>query len=128
MKVMKVSRRYLIWFISILAMEIAIAVFHFHPFIRGFVGDVLIVPMLYVFLRAFFPLSKTSAALIAWIFACTIEFIQWLEITEKLDIRGRLIDLTLGNTFDPWDLLAYSLGYVLILLTEMAFNRIKNDA
>ena len=125
-RTMKVSRRYVIWFFSLLGLEIAIAAFHFHPFIRGFVGDMLIVPLLYVFLRALFYNLKRQTAIYALLFAYLIEAAQWIQLPRSLGLKGTLIDLTLGNTFDPMDLIAYTLGFLLIIATETLFKNTKS--
>lgn len=116
---MRVSKRYLTLFILILVTEVAIAVFHFHRFVRGFLGDVLVVPLMYTFLRALFTFSWKTALHLTFFFAVAVELIQWSQITTHLGVRNKIVDLVLGNTFDPWDLLAYTVGYLAILLIEL---------
>ena len=115
---MKVSKRYATLFLLILVTEVAIAWFHFHRFIRGFLGDVLVIPLLYTLVRALTPFSWKKILLGVIGFAVLIETLQWFEIANRLGIEHKIIRIVLGNTFDPWDLVAYFLGFLLVVLTE----------
>ncbi|WP_114492788.1 DUF2809 domain-containing protein [Candidatus Ulvibacter alkanivorans] len=106
---MKLS--YFIGFLITVAIEIAIATYTFHPFIRSFVGDVLVIPLLFFFLKSFLSFSSERIAIAVLLFAFGIEFLQFIKILELLDIRNPLAKIVIGTTFDWMDLLAYSIGY-----------------
>lgn len=108
--------RYFTFFLLVLVTEIAIAVFVFHRFIRGFLGDVLVIPLMYLFLRSFFSISFRKALSIVIGFAFMVEFLQLAKLPKKLDLDNSLLQIILGATFDPLDLIAYCLGAILIIL------------
>ncbi|GAB5401374.1 MAG: DUF2809 domain-containing protein [Aureisphaera sp.] len=119
-------KRYLTVFTLLLVTEMAIAFFQFHRFIRGFVGDVLVIPLLYSLIRVLFRFSMISALLITLFIAIIIEVLQGFHILESLGIQSRLLELVLGNTFDPWDLIAYFTGAFIILIAEKLSKNEKN--
>ena len=80
-------------------------------FIRGFLGDILIVIFIYCGIKVAFPLIKPillSPAVFA--FACTVELLQYFNIPQYFDTKSLVIILTLGSTFDPWDIFMYAFG------------------
>ncbi len=117
---MKVSfkKRYFIPFLLVLVCEIAIAVFHFHRFVRGFLGDVLAIPLLYLLLRTFSNLSRNKTLILALFIGCCVEILQLFDLVQFLDVKSEALVIVLGNTFDWSDLLAYAIGGLLILLLE----------
>ena len=117
---MKVTfkKRYFIPFLLVLVSEIAIAIFHFHRFVRGFLGDVLAIPLLYFLLRTFSNLSKNKTLILALLIGGAVEILQGVDSVGLLDIQSPVIRTILGNTFDWNDLIAYALGGILILLLE----------
>ncbi|MBX2829544.1 MAG: DUF2809 domain-containing protein [Flavobacteriaceae bacterium] len=105
-------------FILLLVTEIAIAIFHFHRFIRGFVGDVLVIPLLYALLRTLTKTSMIRALLLTLLIAVLVEIAQGFSLWESLGIQSKILQTLLGSTFDPWDLIAYLLGAFVILIFE----------
>ncbi|MBT8261697.1 MAG: DUF2809 domain-containing protein [Bacteroidia bacterium] len=117
---MKVSfkKRYFIPFLLVLVCEIAIAIFHFHRFVRGFLGDVLVIPLLYFFLRTFSNLRRNKTLVLVLIFGCIVEILQLIDLAVLFNIQSNVLTIILGNTFDWTDLIAYVLGGIIILLLE----------
>ncbi len=116
---------YLISFIILFVIEFAIAYFHFNPFIRGFLGDVLVILLLYSFLKIFIKNNVLKTAISVLVFACVVELLQFFKLAEKINIQSEILLTILGSIFDFWDLLAYFLGFVSILLIEKIL--IKNE-
>jgi len=83
--------------------------------LRGFGGDVLAVIWLYCLLRA--ALDAPAHWLAAAALACglIIEFGQYLAATFHWQIGNRALRIVLGATPDWLDVLAYCIGFVLIL-------------
>lgn len=111
-------KNYLIVFIFLFITEIAIAYFHFNSFIRGFLGDMLVILLLYSFLKIFIrnQVLKTSISVLA--FAYVVELLQLFKLTEKLNIHSEILLTIIGSVFDWRDLIAYTLGFLVILLIE----------
>ncbi|QIE59100.1 DUF2809 domain-containing protein [Rasiella rasia] len=111
-------KRTLTFFILLLVTEVAIAIFHFHKFIRGFVGDVLVIPLLYYFLRIFIKWRTVYLLGAVLAIALGIELLQYSGLFQHLNIQSPLLKIVLGTTFDWKDILAYGVGGVLTLLLE----------
>ncbi|MFC7358318.1 DUF2809 domain-containing protein [Jejudonia soesokkakensis] len=111
-------KRNLILFVLLLIAEIAIALFHFHKFVRGFIGDVLVIPLLYYFLKLLTKFSTLKTLVIVLLIAFSIEFLQLFPISETLEINNNIINIIIGTTFDPKDLLAYFIGGIGVFTIE----------
>ena len=115
--------RYVIATLVLLLIEVAIAFWSVHPFIRGLLGDVLVVLLLYTFLKSFLSCSSERIAFTVLLFAFGIEFLQLADLTEALNIQNPVLKIVVGSVFDPWDLLAYLTGFFIIILIEKLFRK-----
>ena len=117
-----VKRRYLTIFVLVLVTEVAIAVFHFHRFVRGFLGDVLVIPLLYTLLRTFLSIPRKRTLYGVLCFAFLIEILQLFRLGERLGIASEILLIIIGSVFDPLDLVAYAFGFMSVLYLESQFN------
>lgn len=115
--------RYFITFLILLAIEITIATLHFNFFIRGFLGDLLVVPLIYTFVKTFLKTEVTITAICVLLFAYLVEMLQFFKLAELLEIKSRFLLIVIGSVFDPFDFLAYTMGFLLILLTEKIISK-----
>ncbi len=120
-----ISIKHIVATSALFATEIAIAYFHFTPFIRGFLGDVLVIWLLYSFLKIFIKNNVLKTAVSVLAFAYFVELLQFFKLAAKFDIHSEILLTIIGSVFDFWDLVAYTLGFILILLIEKIF--IKNE-
>jgi Protein of unknown function (DUF2809) len=105
--------------ILIFIIEVLIALFAHDRFIRPYLGDVLVVILLYCFLKSFLKLSVLSAALGVLAVSFTIELLQFLHIVEKLHLeKSKIARTVLGTSFSWIDLLTYIFGIIVVLLVE----------
>ncbi|SDB48407.1 Protein of unknown function [Flavobacteriaceae bacterium MAR_2010_188] len=110
---------YFIGFVSILIIEILIAVYVSTGFLRHTVGDFLVVILLYFLLMSFIELKVITAAVIVLLVSFSIEFLQLFNLAKILKIEDNPIMYTiLGSTFSINDLLAYLLGIATIIFFE----------
>ncbi len=122
---LRIQPRYLALAALLLCTEVLIAR-HTHGLLRGFVGDMLVVPLVYALLRATVQWPRGLAAGAALALACLVELLQGLGLPDLLHgllpaavqhhALYRVLQIALGSTFDPLDLLAYAVGFVLCLL------------
>ena len=120
------SRKYFSLTVLLFLIEVCIAVFIDDQFIRPFMGDVLVVILLYCFIKFFWKIRSNVAALSIFIFACAIEGFQYLNLIDRLGLRQyKLLAIILGTTFDWKDIFAYALGTAIILAWE---NRAVRDS
>jgi Protein of unknown function (DUF2809) len=105
--------------ILIFWIEVLIAVFFNDQFIRPFIGDVLVVILIYCFVRAFWKVRADAAIASIFIFSCAIEILQYFNLVDRLGLRSnKLLSIILGTTFDWKDLLAYAIGSGVVLWLE----------
>ncbi len=110
--------KYLVFTLSLLTIEIFIAVFVHDQFIRPFFGDFLAVIFVYCGLRIFFH-NSTKIAVISLIIAYCIEWLQYFKFIEITGlIKYKVLAVLIGNSFSWFDILAYTLGFVFLLVVE----------
>jgi hypothetical protein len=107
--------------VCLLLVEITIARYAPTGLIRSFVGDVLVVLLLYLTLRTMLALQAKYLALGAFVFACCIEVAQAFNLVDQLGLHAQtpfhaVLRVALGATFDWWDFVAYSVGYLLSVI------------
>jgi Protein of unknown function (DUF2809) len=113
------NKKYAYFTVVLLLVEISIAIFFKDSFIRPFVGDVLVVILIYCLVRTFWKIDSTIAAILVLIFACTIEILQYFDFVRILGLQqNRILAIALGSTFDWKDILAYVIGTIAILWIE----------
>ena len=106
-------------FLGLFTVEIVIARYITQPFIRFWLGDFLVVIMIYYFIKTFIRANPLVLALSVWVFACTIECLQATGLIRFLGWEySKAANLILGNTFSFSDLLGYTLGIITILVIE----------
>lgn len=113
------NKTYLFLTILFSSVEVFIALFLEDKLIRPFVGDTLVVILIYCFLRIFLNFSYWKTALGVLIFAFVIETLQYFDFIKLIGFENnRIISTALGRTFAWLDFAAYSVGFGLILFFE----------
>ena len=113
------NKTYFGFTILIFVVEVLIALFVRDNFIRPYFGDVLVVILIYCFIRSFLRLSVIPVAIFVWLFSFTIEFLQYIKIVDKLGLQKfRIARTVLGTSFSWMDLLAYVAGIAIVLVVE----------
>lgn len=116
-------------FYTLLLIEIAIALLLKDGFIRHTFCDFLVVILLYCFIKSFLDIKPIILALIVLLIAFTIEFLQLANILDYLNLKdNKLIATVFGTSFSIQDLIAYTLGAVFSISTDLIINKnIKNE-
>jgi len=105
--------------------EVLIALYITNNFIRSFFGDVLVVILIYCFVKSFMNLPVLPLAIGVLIFAFASEFLQYLKIVEILGLqKSALARTVIGTSFAWLDLLAYAAGIAVVLVVEHQLKRI----
>lgn len=111
--------RYFLIFALLLTTEILIALFVHDAIIRPYIGDLLVVILIYCFIKSFLPLHPFKTAAVVLLFALLVEVMQHFKLAELLGLQhSKAAMIILGSSFDWKDMLAYAVGTVLILLAE----------
>ena len=123
----KKRRRYFAATIAIFLIELLIALFVRDNFIRPYVGDMLVVILVYTFLRIIFPEKPRLLPLYVLLFAAGGEALQGIRIVDLLGLQdNRFFSVLIGTTFDWKDIVCYGVGCVLLGVWEIYLWRKKN--
>ena len=121
--------KYLFLTVLLFLIELAIALFVKDMVIRPFVGDVLVVCLIYCFLRIFLQADYWKIAFGVLLFSCLIEIGQYFDYVKLLGLENnRILSIAMGRTFEWTDFLAYFTGFLLIILLEFLFNKRNQKA
>lgn len=120
---MKKRLFYLLCFIVILAVEVFIGMYVRDAFVRPYLGDALVVVLIYCFVRIFIPRGIRWLPVYVFAFACFIEVMQYFRLVDVLGLTNRVARIVLGSTFDLKDILSYAAGCLFILIAERGLKR-----
>ncbi len=119
MGTMRARLKYGLTCLILLVAEILIAKFG-SGILRGYVGDVLVIPLIYFFLRTlFWPRHSHWAVYVlpflTFLLGLVAELLQALHLIEHLGIDAKSpLGIALGGVCDGRDIICYYLGLVLI--------------
>ncbi len=119
---------YLIAALAILASEIFIGVCVRDDFVRPYLGDVLVVILIYCAIRCVFPTGIKLLPLYVFIFALVVELLQLANIVDLLDIpRGSVVAIIIGTSFSFVDIICYAVGCGIIHITESIIKKLPAE-
>lgn len=116
------SRRfYCIAFSTLLAVEVFIALFVHDNFVRPYLGDVLVIVLLYCLGRGVLGIRSKWLAPTVTALGALAEGLQYLHLADRLDLGpSSPLRVILGSTFDWADLLCYLAGGLIVAVWELA--------
>ena len=100
------------------ALEVFIALRVRDAFVRPYLGDVLVVVLMYLALKTLLHAPTAWLAGTALAIACVIEALQALPLVDVLGIDNRVLRVALGTTFSWADVLCYAVGAALVVAVE----------
>jgi len=122
----KVNTGYLRLSLLLFCIEVVIAMFMHDKFIRPLGGDFLVVILLYCLLRGTTTFNVPAAAISVLIFACLIEFAQFLQLVKWLGLENNLVARSvIGTSFSWVDIIAYTLGILFVVVIEKRAVRLR---
>ena len=108
--------------------ELCIALFVHDAFIRSYVGDVLVVVLIYTFVRIFLSEGVRLLPLYIFLFAAGVELLQYFRIVEVLGLSGnRILATVIGSVFDVKDIVCYGVGCVMLGGFELFRGKTKKN-
>ena len=114
--------RYFLFALLLFVVEVLIALYLHDPFVRPYVGDYLVVILLYCAVRSLFRVGVRPAAIAVLLFAYLIETLQYFRLVHHLGMEDNALARTvIGIGFEWADMLAYTLGFTTILIGEGVF-------
>lgn len=111
--------RYFTYAVILFIIEVLIALYINDQFVRPYMGDVFVVMLIYCFVKAFFNLPVLKTTIGVLLFSYLIEALQYFQFVKRVGLdHSRLANVVIGNYFAWEDILAYTVGAVIILLAE----------
>lgn len=106
-------------FISIFIIEVLIAKFVNDSIIRPYGGDVLVVVLIYYFIKSFIQVKSLPLVIGVVAFACFIELGQYFNLVEILGLKNnKIMRVIIGSSFSWGDILAYIIGGSICYFTD----------
>ncbi|MBR1930087.1 MAG: DUF2809 domain-containing protein [Lachnospiraceae bacterium] len=104
----------------LLIIEVLIALYVHDGFIRPYIGDVLVVMVLYTFVRIWLPDGVRLLPLYIFVLAVCVELLQKLRIVELLGLADNtFFRVLIGSVFDVKDMICYAVGCALLAIYEV---------
>jgi hypothetical protein len=127
---MKFNFYYFTLTIVLFIAEFFIGTYMHDAIIRPYGGDFLVVIFLYCFIKSFVQTPIKGTAIGVLLLAYVIETLQYFHFVDVLGWHNsKLANIILGNFFAWGDIVAYTLGIVLVLILEQVrINRAINKA
>ena len=120
----KFNKTYFALAALIFSIEVLIALYVHDTIIRPYIGDLLVVMLIYCFVKAFLNVKVVPTAICVLLFSFFVETMQYLNIVEKLGLEDSKIARTvIGTSFEWIDLLAYTTGILIVLVIEKIRSR-----
>lgn len=121
---LKFNKYYLFLTIVLFLIELSIALYIKDNFIRPFGGDVLVVILIYCFLKIFWNERPLKVALIVLAFSFVVEILQYFNVVKLLGLQNnKIASVIIGTSFSWLDLVAYTVGFIIILTIEKWINK-----
>ena len=118
------SKKYFFLAIALFITEVLIALYLHDRFVRPYVGDYLVVILLYCMVRTVWQSSVISIAIPVLLFSYLIETLQYFNLVALIGLQhSRLANIVIGNHFEWGDLVAYTLGIITVIGIEKYFAK-----
>ncbi len=115
----KFNSKYLEYAIVLFLIEVFIAIYVTDAIIRPYVGDFLVVILLYCIIKSVLDADIKIIALSVLLFSYLLETLQYFRIVEILGLESYpLANVIIGTSFAWIDILAYTLGILAVLIAE----------
>jgi hypothetical protein len=116
---LRFKKQYFILAILLFLVEVLIAAYLHDKIVRPYVGDFLVVILLYCLVKSFSTASTLLAAVSVLIFSYIIEFSQYFHLVNYLGLQNSKLAATiLGSSFEWIDLVVYTVGIAVVLFIE----------
>ncbi|TDD99619.1 ribosomal maturation YjgA family protein [Flavobacterium cellulosilyticum] len=113
------NKNYFLLAFLIFWIEVFIALYVHDAFVRPYIGDVLVVILIYCFVKSFFDCPVFPVSLSVLLFSFAIETLQYFNGITLLGLENSSLARTfIGTSFAWLDLLTYVIGIVIVLVVE----------
>lgn len=116
---MRLNMKYIISFIILFVIETFIALYVHDEIIRPYIGDILVVILMYTFIRGLVKKRIKFLPVYLFLFASVVEIMQYFKFIDLLHLRSnRVVSVILGTSFDIKDILCYLVGGIILIIWE----------
>lgn len=117
------NKHYALLAILLFGMELVIAIYIHDTIIRPFIGDVLVVILLFCLLRSVIQINNSLLILAVLVFSYAVEIGQYFQLAQLLGLaQYPIARIVIGSTFDGMDLVAYTVGAALLYIIHHLKN------
>jgi Protein of unknown function (DUF2809) len=118
-KIFHFNKNYFLLTIILFAIEIFIAKYIEDDIIRPYIGDMLVVILIYCFAKSFIATKIIPTAIAVLFFSYFIEALQYVKIVNILGLQEyKLARIIIGTSFSWVDILMYTIGIIIVLVVE----------
>ena len=115
---------YFLIFIALVIVEVLIAIYVHDSFVRPYLGDVIVIGVIYCFIKILIPKRVLLISLYIFIFALSIEVFQYFDYVNLLGLGEiKFFRILLGTSFSFIDIICYAVGAVICFIAEVIFNK-----
>lgn len=123
---LRFNKHYFLLTVILFVIEVLIALYVHDTIVRPYVGDILVVMLIYCFIRAFLNTKIVLTAVFVLLFAFGIETLQFINIVNRLKLEYSEVARTaIGTSFAWMDIACYIVGILIVLAAESM--RLKNN-
>ncbi len=120
----KIRLCFLLGTVALLTVEVLIALFVRDRFVRPYLGDVLVVILLYCVVRCIKPTGWRWLSPGLFLFAVAVEAAQAAQLVCRLGWEDiPFLATLLGTSFSWWDILCYAVGALICAGIDVAIRR-----
>lgn len=119
---------YFFLFLILLIIECIIGVFVRDTFIRPYVGDILVVGVIYYFIRVFLPERVVLLPLYVFVFAAFVELLQYFRFADKIGLENKILRTIIGTSFSWADIICYAVGFAIIVVFDLIVFKMTKHA
>ncbi len=116
---MRFNLKYFLLTLLLFTIEVLIALYG-GGWIRSYLGDVLVVILIFTFIKTFFVIDTLPCVIGVVVFSFIVEITQYFKLVRLLGLQhNELAVIILGNTFHWLDLVSYAVGGMIIIIIDM---------
>ena len=108
----------------IFIIEVIIGLYIHDQIIRPYVGDILVVILIYYFIKAFVTIKSLYIAIFTLLFSFLIETLQYFKFIEIIGLQdSTLAKVIIGTSFSWIDMLCYVIGFGCLFVMDKDLRR-----
>lgn len=105
--------------VIIFFIEVLIAKFVDDSFIRPYGGDILVVILIYYFVKSFIQIKPLYLAIAVVLFAYAVEIGQYFKLVEVLGLQDyKIMRIIIGTSFAWGDIICYTVGGIICYMID----------